>query len=56
MGVATTGAGAKRLAGTASVAKRMGRKPRILVAKMGQDGHDGAANWSSSARSATCWL
>jgi methylmalonyl-CoA mutase len=37
------------LAGTQSVAKRMGRKPRILVAKMGQDGHDRGANLVSSA-------
>jgi methylmalonyl-CoA mutase len=28
------------LAGTKAVAERMGRRPRILVAKMGQDGHD----------------
>ena len=37
------------VAGTQSVAKRMGRKPRILVAKMGQDGHDRGANLVSSA-------
>jgi methylmalonyl-CoA mutase len=37
------------VAGTRSVAKRMGRKPRILVAKMGQDGHDRGANLVSSA-------
>ena len=37
------------VAGTASVAERMGRKPRILVAKMGQDGHDRGANLVSSA-------
>ncbi|HTK59349.1 MAG TPA: methylmalonyl-CoA mutase [Sphingomicrobium sp.] len=37
------------VSGTASVAKRMGRKPRILVAKMGQDGHDRGANLVSSA-------
>ncbi|MFL6722855.1 MAG: methylmalonyl-CoA mutase [Sphingomicrobium sp.] len=37
------------IAGTQSVAKRMGRKPRILVAKMGQDGHDRGANLVSSA-------
>ncbi|MDV3256913.1 MAG: methylmalonyl-CoA mutase [Sphingomonas sp.] len=35
--------------GTKSVAERMGRKPRILVAKMGQDGHDRGANLVSSA-------
>jgi methylmalonyl-CoA mutase len=37
------------VAGTISVAQRMGRKPRILVAKMGQDGHDRGANLVSSA-------
>lgn len=37
------------VAGTVAVAKRMGRKPRILVAKMGQDGHDRGANLVSSA-------
>ena len=35
--------------GTQSVANRLGRKPRILVAKMGQDGHDRGANLVSSA-------
>ena len=30
--------------GTRSVADRLGRKPRIMVAKMGQDGHDRGAN------------
>ena len=35
--------------GTKSVAERLGRKPRILVAKMGQDGHDRGANLVSSA-------
>jgi methylmalonyl-CoA mutase len=35
--------------GTESVAQRLGRKPRILVAKMGQDGHDRGANLVSSA-------
>ncbi len=35
--------------GTESVAKRLGRRPRILVAKMGQDGHDRGANLVSSA-------
>ncbi|MEO7635879.1 MAG: methylmalonyl-CoA mutase, partial [Sphingomicrobium sp.] len=34
---------------TQSVAERLGRKPRILVAKMGQDGHDRGANLVSSA-------
>ena len=40
-------AGAKD--GTAKVAQRLGRKPRMLVAKMGQDGHDRGANLVSSA-------
>ncbi|MCA1653968.1 MAG: methylmalonyl-CoA mutase [Sphingomonadales bacterium] len=35
--------------GTAQVAQRLGRRPRILVAKMGQDGHDRGANLVSSA-------
>jgi len=35
--------------GTKSVADRLGRRPRILVAKMGQDGHDRGANLVSSA-------
>jgi len=35
--------------GTEAVAGRLGRKPRILVAKMGQDGHDRGANLVSSA-------
>jgi methylmalonyl-CoA mutase len=34
---------------TQSVADRLGRKPRIMVAKMGQDGHDRGANLVSSA-------
>ena len=37
------------VAGTIAVAERMGRKPRMLVAKMGQDGHDRGANLVSSA-------
>ena len=37
------------VAGTKAVASRLGRKPRILVAKMGQDGHDRGANLVSSA-------
>jgi methylmalonyl-CoA mutase len=36
-------------AGTRSVAERLGRKPRMLVAKMGQDGHDRGANLVASA-------
>ena len=35
--------------GVASVARRLGRAPRLLVAKMGQDGHDRGANVISSA-------
>jgi methylmalonyl-CoA mutase len=35
--------------GTQAVAERLGRKPRIMVAKMGQDGHDRGANLVSSA-------
>ena len=35
--------------GIAAVGSRMGRKPRILVAKMGQDGHDRGANVVASA-------
>jgi methylmalonyl-CoA mutase len=35
--------------GTAAVTNRLGRKPRMLVAKMGQDGHDRGANLVSSA-------
>ncbi|HEY7958572.1 MAG TPA: methylmalonyl-CoA mutase [Sphingomicrobium sp.] len=34
---------------TQSVADRLGRRPRIMVAKMGQDGHDRGANLVSSA-------
>jgi methylmalonyl-CoA mutase len=36
-------------AGTAAVARRLGRAPRLLVAKMGQDGHDRGANVIASA-------
>jgi methylmalonyl-CoA mutase len=35
--------------GIAAVGQRMGRKPRVLVAKMGQDGHDRGANVVASA-------
>src|SRR4051794_10616071 len=35
--------------GTRSVCERLGRKPRIMIAKMGQDGHDRGANLVSSA-------
>ena len=34
--------------GVASTQRRLGRKPRMLVAKMGQDGHDRGANLVSS--------
>ncbi|MDQ3074752.1 MAG: methylmalonyl-CoA mutase [Pseudomonadota bacterium] len=37
------------VAGTVAVAARMGRAPKMLVAKMGQDGHDRGANLVSSA-------
>jgi methylmalonyl-CoA mutase len=35
--------------GVAAVGNRLGRKPRVLVAKMGQDGHDRGANLVASA-------
>jgi methylmalonyl-CoA mutase len=35
--------------GVEAVERRLGRKPRMLVAKMGQDGHDRGANLVSSA-------
>jgi methylmalonyl-CoA mutase len=35
--------------GVEAVGNRLGRKPRMLVAKMGQDGHDRGANLVSSA-------
>jgi methylmalonyl-CoA mutase len=35
--------------GVEAVARRLGRKPRLLVAKMGQDGHDRGANVIASA-------
>ncbi|WP_375404808.1 methylmalonyl-CoA mutase [uncultured Sphingomonas sp.] len=34
--------------GVASTGRRLGRRPRMLVAKMGQDGHDRGANLVSS--------
>ncbi|MBR0551678.1 methylmalonyl-CoA mutase [Stakelama marina] len=40
---------ARAVDGTKAVEQRMGRKPRILVAKMGQDGHDRGANVVASA-------
>ncbi len=36
-------------AGTAAVDRRLGRRPRLMVAKMGQDGHDRGANLVASA-------
>ena len=36
-------------AGVTAVERRLGRKPRMLVAKMGQDGHDRGANLVASA-------
>ncbi len=35
--------------GVAAVERRLGRRPRMLVAKMGQDGHDRGANLVASA-------
>jgi len=40
---------ARATAGVGAVGNRLGRKPRMLVAKMGQDGHDRGANLVSSA-------
>jgi methylmalonyl-CoA mutase len=40
---------ARAQSGVGAVGKRLGRKPRLLVAKMGQDGHDRGANLVSSA-------
>ncbi|QDK33039.1 methylmalonyl-CoA mutase [Sphingomonas sp. IC081] len=37
------------LDGVSAVERRLGRKPRLLVAKMGQDGHDRGANVIASA-------
>ncbi len=37
------------LDGVEAVGRRLGRKPRMLVAKMGQDGHDRGANVIASA-------
>ncbi len=37
------------LEGVEAVTRRLGRKPRLLVAKMGQDGHDRGANVIASA-------
>ena len=40
---------ARAIDGVGSVSARMGRKPRMLVVKMGQDGHDRGANVVASA-------
>lgn len=40
---------AEVLRGVEAVERRLGRKPRLLVAKMGQDGHDRGANVIASA-------
>ncbi|VVT06338.1 methylmalonyl-CoA mutase [Erythrobacter sp. EC-HK427] len=40
---------AQVVAGVEAVARRLGRTPRLLVAKMGQDGHDRGANVIASA-------
>jgi methylmalonyl-CoA mutase len=40
---------ARAEAGVAAIERRLGRKPRMLVAKMGQDGHDRGANLVASA-------
>jgi methylmalonyl-CoA mutase len=37
------------LSGVLAVERRMGRKPKIMIAKMGQDGHDRGANIIASA-------
>src|SRR5690606_26520484 len=40
---------AQVIAGVKAVSRRLGRPPRLLVAKMGQDGHDRGANVIASA-------
>jgi methylmalonyl-CoA mutase len=40
---------ARAQSGVGTIERRLGRKPRMLVAKMGQDGHDRGANLVSSA-------
>jgi len=37
------------LEGVAAVTRRLGRQPRLMIAKMGQDGHDRGANVIASA-------
>ena len=40
---------AQVLSGVEAVERRLGRKPKVMVAKMGQDGHDRGANVIASA-------
>ena len=40
---------ARNKEGVEAVGRRLGRKPRLMVAKMGQDGHDRGANLVASA-------
>jgi methylmalonyl-CoA mutase len=40
---------AQVIEGVAAVERRLGRKPKLMVAKMGQDGHDRGANVIASA-------
>ena len=40
---------AQVLDGVDAVTRRLGRRPKLLVAKMGQDGHDRGANVIASA-------
>ncbi|MEA3046802.1 MAG: methylmalonyl-CoA mutase, partial [Sphingomonadales bacterium] len=40
---------ARAESGVGAIRRRLGRRPRMLVAKMGQDGHDRGANLVSSA-------
>jgi methylmalonyl-CoA mutase len=40
---------ARALDGVTAIERRLGRRPRLLVAKMGQDGHDRGANLVASA-------
>ena len=44
----TTRAGTRLIDGVEATERRLGRRPRMLVAKMGQDGHDRGANLVSS--------
>ena len=40
---------ARAMEGVGAIERRLGRRPRLLVAKMGQDGHDRGANLVASA-------